>query len=172
MTKFYTNTEPRTYGSSSPATATKLPDSVNRKKRDPRKIIRDILLVGESDTPCGPWLLLRADESAIAIRYLQKKIKRLEKGKKRKTMSEVIIDHLTAIGAEGLCDPENQCGCDIKDLFCCGNCPDECVPALRHTITQEDLEDENQNFCDPEVGDTVYRVMTEPKSSEKQGESK
>lgn len=59
-----------------------------------------------------------------------------------KTMREVIIDHLTAIGSEGLCNTGHQCGCDIKDLFCCGNCPDKCVPALRHTVTKEDLEDE------------------------------
>jgi hypothetical protein len=78
-------------------------------------------------------------------------------------MHEVIIDHLTAIGADGLCNTDHQCGCDIKDLFCCRNCPEECLPAMRHKITQEDLEDENQNFCDLEVGDTFYRVMTEPK---------
>jgi hypothetical protein len=52
------------------------------KKRDPRKIIRDILLVAEGGTTWGPGLLLSAEDSAIAIRYLQKKIKRLEKGKK------------------------------------------------------------------------------------------
>ena len=85
------------------------------------------------------------------------------KEQEMKTIREVIINHLTAIGADGLCDPENQCGCGIKELFPCDNCQGQCVPALRHTITQEDFEDENQNFCDPEVGDIVYRVMTKPK---------
>lgn len=49
------------------------------KKRDPRKIIRDILLVAEGGTTWGPGLLLSAAESAIAIRYLLRKIERLEK---------------------------------------------------------------------------------------------
>ena len=78
MAKLYASAEPRTYGSSWPAIVTKLPDQAKRKKRDPRKIIRDILLVAEGGATWGPGLLLSAEESAIAIRYLQKKIKRLE----------------------------------------------------------------------------------------------
>jgi hypothetical protein len=78
MAKYHANTELRTYGSSCPATVTQLPNVVKRKKRYPRKIISDILLVAEGGTTWGPGLHLSAEESAIAIRYLQKKIKRLE----------------------------------------------------------------------------------------------
>ena len=49
------------------------------KKRTPKQIIRDILLVAEGGATWGPGLLLSAAESAIAIRYLQRKIDRLEK---------------------------------------------------------------------------------------------
>jgi hypothetical protein len=53
------------------------------KKRTPQQIIRDILLVAEGGTTWGPGLLLSAEESAIAIRYLIRKVNRLEKGKKK-----------------------------------------------------------------------------------------
>ena len=81
-----------------------------------------------------------------------------------KTIKQIIIDHLESIGAEGLCDPKNQCGCDIKDLFTCEHCGcGDCVPAMRYVITQEDMEDELLNLCDPEIGDTVYFTMKDGK---------
>ncbi len=83
-----------------------------------------------------------------------------------KTIKQIIIDHLESIGAEGLCDPENQCGCDIKDLFPCDNCQGDCVPSTRHVVTKEDLEDleyDDNSFGECVVGDTVYRVMKDKK---------
>ncbi len=49
------------------------------KKRNPKQIVRDILLVAEGGATWGPGLLLSAAETAIAIRYLQRKLDRLEK---------------------------------------------------------------------------------------------
>lgn len=76
-------------------------------------------------------------------------------------MHEVIIDHLTAIGADGLCNTDNECGCGLDDYRPCTGGSDRCKPAIKHTITKEDLD--SGLFFDGEVGDTVYRAMTEPK---------
>ena len=83
-----------------------------------------------------------------------------------KTMKEVICDHLKSVGAEGLCHPDSDCGCDIKDLFPCDHCPDECVPALRYIVTAED-KTEGRFYClEYDIGDTIYIEMDPPNAKD------
>lgn len=51
---------------------------------------------------------------------------------KIKSLYEVIKDYLKKIGADGLCNPDADCGCDINDLAPC-ECIDlqNCVPAKK-----------------------------------------
>ena len=46
-----------------------------------------------------------------------------------KTALEIIKNHLTEIGADGLCTPDVGCGCGLHDLAPCGNWIGGCVPA-------------------------------------------
>jgi len=56
-----------------------------------------------------------------------------------KTVKEIIKEHLKAIGADGLCNPYEECGCGIDDLMpcMCGIGCSSCVPA-RKEIAPED----------------------------------
>ena len=49
-----------------------------------------------------------------------------------KNLRELIHEKLLSIGAEGLCNPDLECGCSIDDLMPCGE-PDleNCVAARR-----------------------------------------
>ena len=51
-----------------------------------------------------------------------------------RSLSEVIVNYLKEIGADGLCNPEAECACDIDDLAPC-DCIDlqDCVPARKKT---------------------------------------
>jgi hypothetical protein len=44
---------------------------------------------------------------------------------------DIIQSHLKEIGAEGLANGDEECGCDIDDLAPCGEACMECVPAHR-----------------------------------------
>jgi hypothetical protein len=44
---------------------------------------------------------------------------------------DIIQSHLKEIGAEGLANGDEECGCDINDLAPCGEACMECVPAHR-----------------------------------------
>lgn len=48
------------------------------------------------------------------------------------TSREILKDRIVAIGADGLCNPTEECGCDFDDLAPC-DCLnlDECVPARK-----------------------------------------
>jgi len=52
------------------------------------------------------------------------------------TLREVLIHHLRAMGADGLCNPYAECGCGLDDLAPLCECLnlDECIPA-RHVAT-------------------------------------
>lgn len=45
------------------------------------------------------------------------------------TVREIIAQHLTDNGFDGLAGDE--CGCGTDGLFCCDSCPDECEPGYR-----------------------------------------
>jgi len=47
-----------------------------------------------------------------------------------KTVREIVAEYLKKIGADGLCNPEKECGCGIDELFVCGEDPTSCVPAV------------------------------------------
>jgi len=49
-----------------------------------------------------------------------------------KSLYKVIVDYLKEIGADGLCNPDAECGCDIDNLAPC-DCIDlqNCVPAKK-----------------------------------------
>ena len=45
------------------------------------------------------------------------------------TVEDIVREKLIALGADGLCDPDSECGCPVDDLLCCGSCGGQCVPA-------------------------------------------
>ena len=53
------------------------------------------------------------------------------------TIRQILIAQLTALGANGLCNPTIECGCDIDDLAPChctfdtGIDIDDCKPAKK-----------------------------------------
>lgn len=60
-----------------------------------------------------------------------------------KTVSEIIIDYLKEIGADGLCNQDWECGCGIDDgLFPCDTCNAECYPAKHAYCILCDINDE------------------------------
>ena len=63
----------------------------------------------------------------------------------------LIQAHLRQIGADGLCNPDDECGCGADDLCPCDRSPLDCVPA-RAVIATEDGDSYDQ-------GDTIYQVM-------------
>ncbi len=74
------------------------------------------------------------------------------------TIKDIIIAALESMGADGICNRDNQCGCDRYDLLC--EFPSfDCEPAKRKIATAEDIDEES----DYEVGDEIYVPMEEPK---------
>jgi len=63
----------------------------------------------------------------------------------------IVRRYLEAIGAEGLCNAEAECGCRRDDLApCeCGPTPD-CYPAREHTLCPDEY------IGDAGPGDTIY----------------
>jgi hypothetical protein len=47
-----------------------------------------------------------------------------------KTVREIIKDYLLVDKADGLCNPELECGCNIDDLVPCASDPCDCQPAV------------------------------------------
>lgn len=46
-----------------------------------------------------------------------------------KTVAEMLEATLKQMGADGLCNPDLECGCVIGDLMPCSSCCGECVAA-------------------------------------------
>jgi hypothetical protein len=44
---------------------------------------------------------------------------------------QIVEKYLTDNGYDGLCLPEQECGCHISDLFPCGSDPSQCQPGHR-----------------------------------------
>ena len=61
-------------------------------------------------------------------------------GKRMDVMNakEIIITKLKEMGCDGLCNPDQECGCGIDNLFPCDSCMAECGPAWRHEIMDSD----------------------------------
>jgi len=56
-----------------------------------------------------------------------------------KNIRELVYEQLLAIGAEGLCNPDLECGCSIDDLMPCGEPEIEyCVAARRSFDSEKD----------------------------------
>jgi hypothetical protein len=72
-----------------------------------------------------------------------------------KTVEQIIIDHLKAIGADGLCC--TGCGCGIDSLFPCDCTPIYCKPAKAEKFDPELHEGEF------EKGDTIFIEMKDEK---------
>lgn len=48
---------------------------------------------------------------------------------KIKTVKDIIIDYLNKHDFDGLAG--DDCGCEIDDLFCCGDYFTDCTPAIK-----------------------------------------
>lgn len=57
------------------------------------------------------------------------------------TVQEIIKEKLSSLGAAGLCNPEQECGCGIADLFPCDCCELTCEPATKRAIASSEGED-------------------------------
>jgi hypothetical protein len=44
----------------------------------------------------------------------------------RPTIKVIISDYLREHGYDGLYDDYGECGCEVDDLFPCGNVPEDC----------------------------------------------
>lgn len=65
------------------------------------------------------------------------------------SIGELIKQSLTALGADGLCNPDQECGCGIEDLAPCDNLNlQECVAAKWHIPKQGEPEYEDEVWRD------------------------
>lgn len=55
------------------------------------------------------------------------------------TVMEIIDAYLICHGFGGLCNPHNECGCEISDLAPCSEGPQhDCLPGYKVVCTEED----------------------------------
>lgn len=67
---------------------------------------------------------------------------------------EIVIEWLKQHGADGLCEPDTECGCGLEDFAPCGDGPyPHCKPAKAATLGDGDY------VGDAGPGDTAYFVM-------------
>ena len=59
-----------------------------------------------------------------------------------KTCKEIIVEYCKSIGADGLCDPDNECGCELEDICLASNDFSQCLPAKRTQCKECKLLDE------------------------------
>lgn len=65
---------------------------------------------------------------------------------------DILTAKLRKLGADGLCNPEDECGCDITDLAPCGACCLDCKPA-RLSVARK----AGDGY---EKGDRIYTVLS------------
>ncbi len=66
---------------------------------------------------------------------------------------DIVINHLRNHGYDGLCHPDNECGCGLNDFAPCGDGPyPDCQSAKARKLK------EGEYAGDAEVGDIVYWV--------------
>ncbi len=63
----------------------------------------------------------------------------------------LIQDHLRQIGADGLCNTDEACGCGHEDLCPCDGSPLDCVPARKAIATEE-----GDGY---DKGDTIFQPL-------------
>lgn len=72
------------------------------------------------------------------------------------TCHEIILAHLKSVGADGLCNTEDPCGC-AGDIPCCGDFSG-CVPAKARTDEPPKDDEECYGF-DWRPGETWYQAI-------------
>lgn len=79
-------------------------------------------------------------------------------------VKQIVIAHLKAIGADGLCC--DGCGCGIDDFMPCGGEVDisQCVPAKRHDC--DGMCSGCMSEGDHDSADNCYRKMETPPNIE------
>ena len=55
---------------------------------------------------------------------------------------EIVREHLTANGFDGLVQADSECGCELDDLQPCGECFANCKPAFRGASTDQSYGDD------------------------------
>ena len=61
--------------------------------------------------------------------------------KARNTIEAIVIRYLKQKGYDGLVNTDVECGCELSDLFCCGDGDNQgCVPAYKVKPTKEFIE--------------------------------
>lgn len=74
---------------------------------------------------------------------------------------QIIVTWLKQNGADGLCEPETECGCGLDDLAPCGDGPHpKCKAALKRRLM------DGEYIGDGGPGDMAYFVMPNSKASE------
>ena len=71
-----------------------------------------------------------------------------------KTSLQLLSEALTAMGADGLCNPDEDCGCDIEELAPCENLNlSECKAAKWYKPARDSPE------FDEDYSEGYYKVM-------------
>lgn len=47
-----------------------------------------------------------------------------------KTVLQIVVEYLQERRYDGLCNPDEKCGCGLADIVPCGNLGDDCRPAI------------------------------------------
>jgi len=47
---------------------------------------------------------------------------------------QIVAKYLTDNGYDGLCNPREECGCHISDLFPCDSDPSQCQPGYEAVV--------------------------------------
>jgi len=47
---------------------------------------------------------------------------------------QIVAKYLTDNGYDGLCNPEQECGCHISNLFPCDSNPSQCQPGHKTVV--------------------------------------
>ncbi len=74
------------------------------------------------------------------------------------TVRDIILAHLSAVGADGLCNYD--CGCSIDDMGDCCEMSMNCVPARKTIVKEGDIMYETG---EAEIGDEMFVPMEEKK---------
>lgn len=75
--------------------------------------------------------------------------------KENPTVIEITKKFLIEKGYGGLCNPENECGCMLEDLFCCSSDGiQDCQAGYKTIVTKKNTE----NYPDIPIGDFIISL--------------
>lgn len=79
-----------------------------------------------------------------------------------KDLQELTADWLKSHGYDGLCAPNEACGCGVANLMPCAEPYPGCIPAYQDVVREGDGD------VDPwaDVGDTIFRQGKRPSAEE------